>query len=247
MNTVLLIGGTTESRHAAGHLQDEGYRVVTSVATGLGELYAAGNDVMRGRKGADALATEARRMEACALVDSTHPFAVDVSSTARRAAAAAGIPYLRYCRAESEQGPGVATAASFPEAVDIIQLRDDRALLTIGVRHLELFTDAGIDFTARVLPLPKSIDECRRAGMDPEDIIAAFPPFDTHFNRACIRKSGARVIVMKDSGSEGGTPDKIAAAREEGIDALVVARPDEQDVIHDIETLVTRLEEALSS
>jgi precorrin-6A/cobalt-precorrin-6A reductase len=246
MNTVLLIGGTTESRHAAGHLQDEGYRVVTSVATGLGELYAAGGDVMTGRKGADALATEARRMDACALVDSTHPFATDISSTARRAAAAAGIPYLRYCRAGSEPGPGIATAASFAEAVDMVKRRDDRALLTIGVRHLELFTAAGIDFTARVLPLPESIEECYRAGLEPEDIVAAFPPFDIQFNRACIRKSGAGIIVMKDSGSEGGTPDKIAAAREEEIDALVVARPAEQDVIHDIDILVERLEEALT-
>lgn len=247
MKTILLIGGTTEARQAASGLEELGYRVVVSVATGLGEMFAPGTGVVTGRKDEEELAGEVTRQGACALVDCAHPFALEVHRAARGAAGAAGVPYLRFTRAPAEGDAGVMRAANWDDAVETLRQRGGRALLTIGVRNLERFVRAGIGLTARVLPLPESVGECYRAGLKPEDIIAAFPPHDVDFNRACIRKAGADIIVTKDSGSEGGVAEKCEAARAEGIDVLIVERPGEADAATGFDELAARLDEALGS
>lgn len=247
MKTLLIIGGTTEARTAAKRLEEDGYRVVVSVATSLGELYAADAEVVAGPKDDKGLARQVRECEALAVLDCTHPFAVDASEAARRAAAATGIPYLRYTRAASNETDGVAAVDNWSAAVEFLSQQGERALLTIGVRHLEPFAAAGLDFAARVLPLPDSVSECIRIGLRPEDIIAAFPPYDVDFNRACIRKAGARIMVMKDSGREGGIPQKIAAAAAEAIPVVMVRRPSEDQGLVDIEELVTCVNEVVVS
>lgn len=245
MNTVLVVGGTTEARRAAGRLEAEGYRVVVSVATGLGQRFAGSRDVLTGGKDARELAAEVRRCGAGAVLDCAHPFAVEASRSARTAAGEAGVPYLRFTRLPAADD-GVDCVENWDDAVELLRRSGGRALLTIGVRHLEPFAAAGIDFAARVLPLPQSIAECVRLGLPPEDIIAAFPPHDVDFNRACIRKAGAAVLVMKDSGDEGGTPAKIEAAAAEGIRAIMVHRPQAETGIIDIEELVVSLNQALA-
>lgn len=244
MNTVLVVGGTTEAQRAAGRLEAEGFRVVVSVATGLGERFARAREVVSGGKDARELAAEARRCGAGAVLDCTHPFAVEATRSARSAAEEAGIPYLRFTRLPAA-GDGVECVETWDEAVKLLRRSGSRALLTIGVRHLEPFAAAGIDFAARVLPLPQSIAECVRLGLRPEDIIAAFPPHDVEFNRACIRKAGAAAVLMKDSGDEGGTPAKVEAAAAEGVQAIMVRRPLAETGIIDIEELVVSLNKAV--
>lgn len=244
MRTILVIGGTTEARTAAARLESNGFRVVVSVATGLGELYAGDHEIISGGKNDQELAAQARRWDADAVVDCSHPFALAAGRASRGAAASAGIPYLRFTRPRGIE-EGVEVVSSWEEAVEALRRRGERALLTIGVRHLEPFVAAGLDLAARVLPMPESVGECLRLGLRPEDIIAAFPPHDVEFNRACIRKTGARVLVSKDSGGEGGTPEKIEAASAEGAHFVMISRPREEDGIHDIDELMERLGEVL--
>ena len=279
LQTIYIIGGTTEANLAAKHLEQEGYRVIVSVATPLGERAAAAADLKTdaGKKDAAEMAFRAGRLGAGAIVDCSHPFAEEASRQAKKAAAAAGMPYLRYCRpplklhagghGSTSAGPAAGTAArtsaakdssvlstagtavivdSFEDAASKMRAVKGPALLTLGTRHLKPFVQAGLEFTARVLPLAQSIEDCTRLGIDPAKIIAAWPPFTTDFNRACLRRAGAVALITKDSGREGGIEQKLAAAEEEGATVILVARPEEPDAIHDLETLAARLAAALA-
>lgn len=246
---VYLIGGTTEAHRAARRLQDEGYSVVVSVATPQGaecsaRARSAPADI--GRKDAGQIAVRAGDLQARAIVDCSHPYAVAASGEARAAADGSGIPYLRFSRPALPVPPETARAASWEEAAAMLGRRPGRALLTIGSRNLEPFVRQGIDFTARILPVPESIGYCHRIGIDARNIIAAHPPFSTDFNRACIRQARADVIVSKESGQEGGQDQKLEAARLEGIEMLLVQRPAEPGAIHDLDELVLALRGALS-
>lgn len=269
---IYLIGGTSEAHRAVARLKAEGFQVTVSVATDLGAARsraaaardadamplsagtmprAAGRlprDVDTGRKDAAHMAQRAAALGAAAIVDCSHPFAVMASREARAAAERAGLPYLRFSRpAMAVAGPHVVRARSWEEALHILKDRPGRALLTVGVRLLELFVNEHIEFTARVLPLAASLAECDRLGLDARDIIAAHPPFSVDFNRACIRHAGAAILVTKESGREGGLQEKEAAAAAEGIDLMVVERPSEPDAIQDLDQLVSRLAEALAT
>ncbi|MHB8858126.1 MAG: precorrin-6A reductase [Thermoleophilia bacterium] len=248
--TIYLIGGTTEANRAALRIEQEGYRVVVSVATPLGESVAAamGLTTEAGRKDAAAMAQCATGLGAEAIIDCSHPFALEASRQAKKAAAIAALPCLRYSRPPmpDASGPGstgatVIAVESFEAAAAELKDMGSRALLTLGTRHLEPFVEAGAEFTARVLPLPESIADCRRLGIDAADIIAAWPPFDIDFNRACLRHAGATILVTKDSGREGGIEQKGAAAAAEGAAIIFVKRPPDPGAIHDLEELLARI------
>ncbi|MFA6001060.1 MAG: precorrin-6A reductase [Thermoleophilia bacterium] len=247
METIYLIGGTTEAHRAVTRLEQEGYRVVVSVATALGETRAVGADTETGRKSARQLADRAASHGASAFIDCSHPFAVQASEEARLAAGFVDLPYLRYCRPPSPKfGSGVSVVRTWKEAVDILTGAGGRSLLTIGTRNLAPFVDAGLEFTVRVLPVPESLDECSRLGIGPEKIIAAYPPYSVDFNRACIRHARASALLTKDSGIEGGLPEKIEAAAAETARTIIVSRPEEPGAIVELDTLVESLRQALT-
>ncbi|HDY69578.1 MAG TPA: precorrin-6A reductase [Actinobacteria bacterium] len=243
-----MLGGTSEANRAARYLEDEGYRVVQSVTTPLGERLAAGAVTEVGARDAAGLAGSATAAGAVAIVDCTHPFAVEASRAAVDAAGMMDVPYLRFTRAgHRQEEPHVIEVDGWPAAVEFMEAGGRRALLTIGVRRLDMFIGAGLDLAARVLPLPESVGRCLELGMEPADIIAAQPPHSVDFNRACIRHARASLLVSKDSGIEGGLPEKVEAAAAEGAGVLLISRPREPEAITGTRELARRLRESLDS
>ena len=247
-------------------LAAEGYGAVVSVATALGERAAAGGTAPGsagaaiippsgaanggcghtvrldpGRKDAAAMAAAVTRNGAVALLDCSHPYAAAATAAARQAAELAGVPYLRYARPPVDAA-GAETFADAAAAARRLAADGSRALLTIGTRNLAAFTTAGGDFAVRILPVAESLEACLRLGIAPRDIIAAYPPFGIDFNRACLRRAGARFLVTKDSGAAGGLPEKLAAAAAEGVTVLLLARPAEPaGAFYDLDGMMAQL------
>lgn len=253
--TIYLIGGTTEANQAARRLQEQGYRVIVSVATPLGASVAAaaGLKTDTGRKDSGGMAASAASLDCAAIVDCSHPFAREASEQARLAADIAGLPYFRSSRPPWKQTANIGagsppdTVDSFDEAASRLRESGARSLLTLGTRNLEPFVQAGLDFAARILPLSESFEDCLRLGIKPQNIIAVWPPFSVDFNRARLRQCGASTLVTKDSGREGGLEEKLKAAELEGAAVILVRRPGEPDAIHDLDVLVSRLNASLAS
>lgn len=240
--TVYMLGGTSEANLAARHLELQGYRVVMSVATPLGAELAAGAEKEVGPRDASGLAASAAGAGAAAIVDCTHPFAIEASRAARSAAGSIGVPYLRFTRADEPlEGAHIIRVDGWQRAVAYLEGSRKRALLAIGVRNLHLFSQAGLDFAVRILPQPESLGRCRELGIAADDIIAAQPPHDLAFNRCCIRRARASVLVSKDSGREGGLPEKARAAAAEGIELLLISKPGEPDAFTDPRELLAAL------
>ena len=81
----------------------------------------------------------------------------------------------------------------------------------------------------RVLPLPGAITKCIDAGFSPSHVIGMQGPFTRELNEAMLRQVGAQWLVTKDSGTVGGTAEKIASAHDVGARCIVVTRPAEGD------------------
>ncbi len=232
---ILLIGGTTETGHLAGALARAGYRVLVSYATGFYTNAGEENPLILRRSGKlDAAAMEAliEEMNISAIVDASHPYAEQVHQNAFCAASRTGIPYFRWHRAEAvEKGDSVHFAANHEEAATITCSFGKPVLATVGSTHLEPYVRrckaAGIVLTARVLSGPDSVSAARSAGLCDERIIQGIGPFSVEENLTLIRRFGIGVIVTKDSGREGGVPEKLEAAKRANCRAVVVARPGE--------------------
>jgi len=245
-----LLGGTSFSRQVLAGLEDAGYRVRLSVASPLGVAEVdrpPSGGIQEGRLDRSGLAAEITAWGAAALVDATHPYAVEVSRTAREAAVAAGVPLFRATRPAWSPSAGSRGVRLFPSEQELVQeLRNTgaRALFTVGAKGLRPFAGQGVVLRARVLPTPESVQAALDAGVKPADLIAAYPPHSADFTAVCMRHLGCTVIVSKESGTEGGLDEKIAAAELVGGQLFVVARPQEGGhVYHDIASLLKGLED----
>lgn len=227
---LLIFSGTSEGHALCRFLSAHGGTATAFVATAYGEQVQeslAGITVHTGRLTA---AQMAERMDAGTLVvDATHPYAREVSENLRAACRASGAEYARLVRPALPH-EGVVTVRDTAEAVRWLNAHPGRVLLTTGSKELEAYTavtDYRTRLFPRVLPTASVLQKCEALGFAGAQIIAMQGPFSHEMNVALIERTGAEILVTKDTGGAGGFAEKLSAACETGAQVLVIARPDE--------------------
>ena len=235
MNDVILFAGTTEGRMLAEACRNTPLTLHVCVVTDYGETLiepAENIRVLAGRK--DAAASEALIAETGAklIVDATHPYAASVTGTLRTVCGRTGTEYVRLLRSAEHAGtedcvfvPDTAAAAAYLNTVE------GNILLTVGSKELAGYTavtDYETRLFARVLPLLSSVQQANDCGFKGRNLIAMQGPFTEDMNVAMLKMIDARYLVTKDTGSAGGFPEKLSAARKCGVQCVVVARPLEE-------------------
>jgi len=244
---ILVLGGTSETAPAVAALLAVGYRVLVSTATGIALSLPDDPRVERrsGPLDARGMIDLIRERRLAAVVDVTHPYAVEVKKAARRAADECGVPYLRLERATAVRaGESVPLVSDHEGAARLAASLGRPILLTTGSRNLTPYVreaaERGIAIFARVLPESRQV--CVDAGIPPENIIAGRGPFSVEENRDQIRRYGIGVLVTKDGGEAGGVPAKLEAARQESCRVVVVKRPaSDENAYGSIRALVAAL------
>ena len=80
------------------------------------------------------------------------------------------------------------------------------------------------DIYVRILPVPEHIEQCVKMGVKSSNILALQGPFSLELNKAFFRQYNIDIVITKDSGSAGGVPEKIQAAKEIGISVVIIKR-----------------------
>lgn len=234
MKELLLFGGTSEAHLLLSALTHLPVAVTVCVATEYGRaLLPEQSDrlrVLAGRKDAAEIFRLLGTGRFSAVIDATHPYAVEVTRALRDSAARTGTAYLRLLRRESNIGSGI-LVPDMAAAAELVCAMPGPALLTTGSKELGPFTSVP-DFArrlyVRVLPSVEVIRSCLSLGFAPGRIIAMQGPFSKELNLALLRQFSIRTLVTKDGGKEGGFPEKLAAAEEVGAQMIVVRRPREE-------------------
>lgn len=213
----MILGGTEEAKALAARLVAAGHPVIVSLAGRAAADYP-GTVRIGGFGGADGLAAVLRAERITHLLDATHPFAAAISPGAVRAAAMAGIPYLRLERPPWGAEPGddfvmvkdaEAASAAVPEGA--------RVFLTLGLRGLSPFlARRDLELVVRAIAAP---DLEGRADVT---VLRARGPFALADERALWAEHGFDALVTKNSG---GSDAKLVAARENGALVVMIERP----------------------
>ena len=235
MNDVILFAGTTEGRLLAEACKGAPLTLHVCVATDYGETLiepAENIRVLAGRRDGAAMEALIAETGAGLVIDATHPYAAVVTETVKAACEKTGTEYVRLLRAMEHSGtdacvfvPDTAAAAAYLNGVE------GNVLLTVGSKELAGYTavrDYAARLFARVLPLPSSVQQATDCGFKGKNLIAMQGPFTEEMNVAMLNMLDARYLVTKDTGSAGGFPEKLAAARRCGVQCVVVARPTEE-------------------
>lgn len=245
---ILLLGGTTEGRIIAGVLQERGYPLLVSVVSGVGRDFLPPDVAVRsGPFSEESLEIFIRKERIQIIVDATHPFAQRIKAIARQVAQKLKIPYLVYERTNIELPPSVLQVNGVEEAIQ--HLRSYRRIFfTIGSKYLAPFMvlkKEGKSIRVRVLPMSHSLRRCEELGLSPRELVALCGPVSAELNYVLFREFGAEVVVSKESGREGGLPEKVEATSRLGIPLLLLKRPCEEngERFGELDALLARLHE----
>lgn len=207
---IVIFSGTTEGRLLSHLLAEKGAAVTVCVATEYGceeQGEAPGVTILTGRKTVEEMAELLQGSDLC--VDATHPYAVEVTKSVRRACSEAEVPYRRLLRDRSADTDAL-VVDSAEAAAELLADREGNILLATGMKELPAF--AGISparLYPRVLPTGDSIAACERAGIPHRNVIAMQGPFSRELNEALIRQFHIVYLVTKDGGKAGGFQEKV--------------------------------------
>lgn len=228
---IFVMAGTEDGRKLAEFLSDNGFEVTASVVSEYGKKLLAQYNFSVNDKKLDAaeLAEILTAGKFNALVDASHPYAVNASNNAVAACDSINIPYLRFERSTGKLDPsaGVYHVADYEQAALKAAELGKNIFLTTGSKTLKIFCDLLTDcnITARVLPTSEVLAQCEKLGLTPKQIIAVQGAFTTEMNVEMFKHAQAEVIVTKDSGKIGGADTKIAAAQILNLPVVVIDRP----------------------
>ncbi|GAB3239545.1 cobalt-precorrin-6A reductase [Kineosporia babensis] len=219
---VLVLGGTGEGRTLAAELVTLGLTVISSLAGRVSSpRLPAGEVRIGGFGGAAGLAEFLAREEISAVVDATHPFAAGMTANAAQACAGT-VPLLILRRPAwvPEPGDKWTLVPDIPSAAAILSETspDTVVLLTTGRQETAAFAPLPQSFILRAVetpdgPLPKRCE-----------VILDRGPFTLEGERELFASRNVQKLVTKNSGGPM-TAAKLTAARERGIEVIMVERP----------------------
>lgn len=142
---------------------------------------------------------------------------------------------------------GNIVVGSTEEAAAWLAGTEGNVLLTTGSKELRVFTsvpDYRERLFARVLSLPSVVASCADLGFQGRNLICMQGPFSEEMNIALIHQTKAKYLVTKDTGREGGFPEKESAAKACGCRMIIIRRPLEEKGIS-VEDCVKRIREKI--
>jgi precorrin-6A/cobalt-precorrin-6A reductase len=240
---ILILGGTTEARALAATLASRSDLAVTASLAGRTESIAEHAVPVRigGFGGAAGLAEYLRKEKIDALVDATHPYAAIISQNAAEAAKAAGVPLLALRRPPwaSVTGDRWTEVDDVTAAVAALGSQPRRVFLALGRKEIAPFATAPQHFY-----LVRSVDPVEMAGPNVGYVVER-GPFSLEGDRALLQRHRIDVIVSRNSGGSAAY-GKIAAARELGVEVILLRRPVLPDVssVESVEAVVEWLDHA---
>lgn len=231
MFKTLIFGGTTEGRELAEFCVARGISADVSVTTELGaELLPSGVGALIGRLSASEMAELVKNYSL--VLDATHPYAEQASANISAACEKAGTELFRVLRGVSANDYGE-TVSGMAELIEKLNSEGGVILSTLGCKEAAALTEVSgypERVWLRILPDEKNIAGCAALGFPREHIIAARGPFSAEENISDIERSGAEILITKNSGAAGGYFEKAEAARRLGIKFFTVERPRENGI-----------------
>ncbi len=221
---VLVLGGASEARALAARIaQRPDIRAVMSLAGRTSAPVETGLPTrIGGFGGVDGLIRYLSEERIDRVIDATHPFATRISANARFACAALGVPLAALGREpwRARAGDRWTEVPNLDEAAKALGSDPKRVFLTIGRLGVGAFrAEPQHEYLIRTIEPPEPSD------LPPHRVLLfARGPFEKNDEIALMRERRIEIVVTKNSGGAS-TYAKMEAARELGLEAIVIAPP----------------------
>lgn len=248
---ILIFSGIKDGREIASSLAKSGYETVLSTLTKHGVDMVEEMDKLEticGEMDVEKIEVFIKENNIRAVVDATHPYAEIISENIETACCNFGTKLFKYIREEIPLDDKVNVYKNIEELCENLKSTKGNILLTTGSRKLEEYTKyLPVErLYVRVLPIKKSMEKVWQEGFKSNRIIAMQGPFSEVFNKEIYKQCNIEHMVLKNSGPNGGTIQKIESALEANIEIHLLDRPTtDGDWFEDKEKLINNIKDYL--
>lgn len=230
---IWIVGGTSESvelinslKVSLGDLFMRKKILVTSATESYKEFVDA--KIISSRLNKEEMIDFIRKNEVNLIVDTSHPYAKDLSSNINEVSKELGVRLIAFERGLEEIPDFAKRVPSYEDAIEYLRDFKGIALFTTGTKFSKEFMankNKEARYIFRILPDLESLRQLKELSIPMRDIIAMVGPFSKKMNEVQIIESGASLLVTKEAGKRGGFKEKIEACESTKTRVLVIERP----------------------
>lgn len=226
----MVFAGTKNGRELISHLGDQGHCIIASSMSEYGASLLQNSEniiCLTGQKSMEDIEGIIDRYKIDLVIDSTHPYAKEISENIKDACKNKKIETIRFERKSSIPADLGYHFETMGDVCNYLKFREGNILFTTGVNEV-LNTVKKIDLSriyVRVLPIEYSLKKIEESGLKEGHVIIKKPPFTLDENIKHISDFNIKYLVTKDSGAEGNTSEKIEAVELTNTQLLVIDRP----------------------
>ena len=228
---ILVLGGTSDSIEICNLLNQYNLDYTVSVTTVYGEELAkrCTEKVLLKKLTIDEMVSFIKENKVNKIIDTTHPYAVEVSTNAIKASNITGVSYLRFERESlinKIDYDNKYIVEDIDEACKIANKIGKNIFIGTGSKNLGIYKDKikNKKLIPRVLPTSEVLISCESLGFNADNIIAMKGPFTEDMNISTYKQYNIDLVITKESGSAGGFLEKVNACKILNIPVIIIKR-----------------------
>lgn len=180
------------------------------------------------------------------IIDTSHPYAFEVSKNAMDIADEMNVEYFRFEREDIGILPKkYSIFENINDLISYIEKLEGNILVTLGSNNVPLFKDVKNlqNFYFRILPKWDMVKKCEDNNILPKNIIAMQGPFSENMNIAMIEQLKIKYLVTKKAGDTGGEREKISACDKTNVEVIYLEKKEMQykNCYSNIDILIEKL------
>lgn len=228
---ILVLGGTSDSIEICNLLNKNQIDYVVSVTTSYGEelVKKCTNKIILKKLTLEDMINYINSNNITKVIDSTHPYAVEVSANAIKATEITNIKYLRFERESLIKEIDYTNkyiVDDIDQACEIANKLGSNILIGTGSKNLNLYKEKikNKNLIPRVLPTSEVLVSCEKLGFNADNIIAMKGPFTEDMNESTYKQYNIDLVITKESGTAGGFLEKVNACKTLNIPVIIIKR-----------------------
>lgn len=228
---ILLFAGTKNGRELALRLAQADHEVIISSMSAYGDSLLPDHKNIRtvfGQKSVEAIVALILEEDIHVVIDSTHPYAVEISNNLLMVSRITRLRLIRFERKTVVAEEVGKHFSSMEAVITYLEEKQGNVLFTTGVNDVPMIARRlnAERIYVRVLPIETSLQRIMEARLHEDHVVSKNPPFTVEENLEHIDSFKIQYLVTKDSGKEGNILEKIEAVKERDVELLVIDRPD---------------------
>lgn len=226
---IWVIGGTKDSRDFLEKYIKIDSNIIVSTATEYGGKLLENFDIKTSTKKMDKteMLNFIDEYNITKIIDTSHPYAFEVSQNAMDVADEKKIKYFRFERETIDLLPKKYSKFNDIESlINYIENLEGNILVTLGSNNVPAFKDlknlSNIYF--RILPKWDMVKRCEDNNILPKNIIAMQGPFSEIMNIAMLEQLNIKYLVTKKAGDTGGEKEKVTACDKKDVEIVYLEK-----------------------